>query len=624
MKNIRYIIKSLFWLISKPFSRIIRLVAGYFTSESARRRRRANTLARQMLSELSRLGFSRKIVIGSGKRSRTKRQRVVFEQPLLMTIDELWCPIHHAKLPTGVSILDITNEEVIKSLEERIDCSVRVDHLANGKLCYVVRYGGAQFPEKITLNQIDWPADAPQLALPVGVNADGDHTFIDLDDVIHLLVAGATGNGKTVFGHAAISSLITRNAADELELWLIDLKQTEFNLYRPLWSKKGDGIVKSLASEPLEAIDILERAYREINRRNQLMAQFGATNFEDLMLSSGIRLPKVVIMIDEFAQLTLDTNKFGKQTIGGIAKNLITRIAALGRSAGFRIIIATQMVNADVISSLILSNFENRLAFSTATWRQSQMIVETSEAEALPRGRAVLRVKGVTTMVQTPFVTPQQVRIEVARVAEHGPSGWGEDRELVRFAKDARLLITVASQQFAGELPRNKMLASDGIKGVISFDRFNEVCRRLELDGIIEAGGPRKARRVSRGFLNRPSLVDSFYGVDNGATVDPPPTEGPTEKRKNDYGGPPPDTVGKHQEATEPEPDTVGDTVYGVEPSLRETPDREDDPEPPPPSWWHRIDPSAAPPAAPAPAELPTDRPQRRPRIAKPNKGRNR
>lgn len=627
MKKLIYLVGKLIGLIVRPLAGLLagpmRRLLAQLGGEPARRRRRAQRLAGQLLSELSRLGFTRRIVTGRRRRARVRRQRVRFEQPLLMTADELWCPVDLPKLPTGVTTDDLRDEVTIRSLQDRTDCSVRIDYLANGKLCYVVRYGGAQFPEIFTINKVEFPPETGQLVIPAGVNADGDQQLVDLDDLIHLLVAGSTGNGKTVFEHAALTTLINRNTADDIELWLIDLKQTEFNLYRPLCPKKGEGIVKAIAVEPEDAIDLLDRALKEINRRNQLMAQHNATNLADLAQSTGLKLRKIVICIDEFAQLTLNTSKLGKQSIGKIAENYLTRIAALGRSAGIRIIIATQMVNSQVVSSLIRANFENRIAFSTADWRQSQLVVESSEADGLPKGRAVLRLKGQTTMVQTALITPRQVRIEVERVAQFGPDGaWGEDLELARFIKDAKLLISAACQHYAGDMARTKILALDGVRGVISFDRFNEVCQRLERDGVLEPGRSNKPRRVSKGFFNRPALIDNLYGR-AGATTDPPTgdaatvTEGPTADPPTGPLLANESAVGRQQSAdiaqdAKPEP-----AVCGVTESLPHGDEPDDDPGPPAPSWWTQIEPAAElPPAAPATPARP------RPRIAKKGKRR--
>lgn len=605
MKKLLYLFGRLFGLVGAIFRPVTNLVGGALQSlslqiggEPARRRRRAGRLAGQLISELARLGFTRRMVVtGRRRRGRVRRQRVTFEQPLLMTADELWCPIDLPRLPTGVTTDDLRDEVTLRSLQDRTDCSVRIDYLANGKICYVVRYGGAAFPAVWTINKVEIAPEAGHLVIPAGVNADGDQQLIDLDDLVHVMIAGATGGGKTNFEHAALTTLINRNTADDLELWLIDLKQTEFNLYRPLHPKKGEGIVRAIAVEPEAAIDILDRALKEINRRNQLMAQHNATSLDDLAQSTGMKLRKVVVCIDEFAQLTLNTTRLGKQSIGKIAENFITRIAALGRSAGFRIVIATQMVNSQVVSSLIRANFENRISFSTADWRQSQMIVESSEADGLPTGRAVMRIAGKTTMVQTPLITPRQVRIEVERVAQFGPDGaWGEDLELARFVKDAKLIVGAACQQFAGEMARSKVLSLDGVRGVVSQERFNEVCQRLERDGVVEPGGPRKPRRVVKAFFSRPALIDQLYGL--AAPEPPAPAEGQTIVLAPADGLPPEGAGSAHSDAETPQPEPEAATVHG----LPQPPDQEET-DPPPPTWWAQIDPTAAAPALPAPAK---------------------
>lgn len=506
---LRMLFGPLFERIGASLSELMRKIGG----EPAKRRRRAQRAARLILAELARLGFVRRIPAAERRRGSSRRQRIKFEEPLLMTADELWCPIDHSSIPIGKTTDELRDESVIRSLCDRTDCAVRIDYLANGKMCYVVRYGGAAFPDRFSVNSVEFPPDASALAIPAGVDANGDQIFIDLDDVIHLLVAGATGNGKTVFLHTALTSLINRNTADDLELWLVDLKQTEFSLYRSLASKKGDGILKQLAVEPESAVDLLNNALKEIQRRNALMVQAGATSLEDLRSSAGIHLHKIVIVLDEFAQLTLNTTSLGKQSIGKISENVITRIAALGRSAGFRIIIATQMVNSRVVSSLIRANFENRISFSTADWRQSQLIIESSDADGLPKGRAVMRVKGVTTMVQTCLITSRQVKVEVERVAQFGPDGaWGEADELSRFVRDAKLLLSAACEKLDGSMAREKLLALDGVRGVISQVRYAEICQRLERDGVIEPARSRFPRKVSRGFFGRVALLDSMYG----------------------------------------------------------------------------------------------------------------
>lgn len=496
------------------------LFALRFDREAYTNRRRAQRLASVMLAEFNRLGFQKRVDAGGrGRRNRRiVRQRVKFDYPLLLTKEELWCPIDLSRLPYGIKTDDLLDESVLRSMEDRLNASVKVDRLASGKICFVVRTTGNKFPAVYSINAAAIPPDAAPLTIPLGVNADGDPVLVNLVDCKHLLVAGSTGGGKTTFQHAMLTTLLQRNHADELELWLIDMKRAEFALYRPLMGKQGDGIVRYLAVEPTDAVEALDQCFREIDRRNKLMERHGATNLEDLRKVAGIRLKRIVLVVDEFAILTTDSTRLGRESIGSITTRLMTRIASLGRSAGVSIIIATQMINKDVMSGMIRANFENRLCFSTADWRQSQLVVESSDADGIPTGRAILRLEGRATEVQTAYITPRQVRVEVSRVAEFGPTGTGADQELELFVRQAQLLITAACGQLAGDFARDRLLQLEGIRGVISQQSFNEIASRLERDGILTPAGTRnKPRRVSQGFFNRANLLPTFYGLTTSA-----------------------------------------------------------------------------------------------------------
>lgn len=504
------VLQALFW----PLSFIAKPIKGWlsaFDGAAGKRRRRGQQIASSMQAEFSRLGFTRTLTTKKGK---TKRQRVQFDYPLLLTADELWLPIKHTSLPTGVRPDDLRAEETVRSLEDCLNAGVRVDALPTSTLCFVVRLGGSTFPAKFSLNSFETPDAAPALAFPLGVDSYGDQVIGDLVEFKHLLIAGATGGGKTTLYHSMITTLISRNSADTLELWLIDMKRTEFALYRPLLGKRDQpGIVRHVAVDPEEAVELLSRAYKEIVQRNQHMERLGVTSITDLEQSTGQRLKRIVLIVDEFAILTTDTTRVGKQTVGTWSKLLMTRIASLGRSSGVSICIATQMVKKEVIDGMISANFENRIAFSCATWRESNLVVQSSEAVGMPDGRAIVRVEGKTREVQTCYVTPGQVKLEIARVAEFGPDGGLGDEDTRRFVRNAKLLLDAACRELGGDFARAKLLALDGIRGTITWDAFDEIARRLERDGILEAGGPRKSRRVARAFFGRPNLIDQFYGV---------------------------------------------------------------------------------------------------------------
>lgn len=520
MRPITWLLKLL-WspfglILNRPLAALwarIRAALRARSGEAGQRRRDTQRYASLMLAEFKRFGLSRTSYTGKKKRKR-KRENVSFEYPLLCTRDELWLPIDLARLPVGINTTDLRADELLTALEDRLNAPVRYDLLPNGKFCYVVRLGGSKFPGTLSINAFQMPPAAPPLAFALGADHVGEHQIADLTDLKHFLIVGATGGGKTTFIHNMLYWFISRNTAQELELWLIDMKNgAELGRYEALLhSRLQSGIVRHVATEPPAAIDTLNAAFAEITKRNNLMKQHDASNIDDLEKLTGIQLRRIVVVVDEFAMLMLNKSKIGKYTIGKWAEDLFTQIASLGRSAGVHLVIATQFIQADVISGIILANFENRICFSVADWRKSQIVLESSDASGLPTGRAIFRREGKNVEYQTCLITPDQTRLEINRIKRHGPGGGlGEHDERTRFARDAKLLLSTACEQLNGEFSRTKLMALSGIRGIISEPRYHEIAKTLERDGVLEPGRGKNGRRVVRGFFNRPHLLDILY-----------------------------------------------------------------------------------------------------------------
>jgi energy-coupling factor transporter ATP-binding protein EcfA2 len=546
-------------LLRKYTKKYVDRITNHLFGPAVFRRREARRLAKTVLHEYRRLGFSKAIVAKKGKR---KWQHVQFEEPVLMTVDDLWMPIDLQRLPVGVKTNDLRDENVLKSLEDRLNRAVRYDQLANGKICLVVRVSGSKFPARVGIAQFSIPQDAHELTFVLGVDREGEKRFTDIETLKHLLVVGATGGGKTTLIHSMLYAFITRNSHDDIEIWLADMKAgAELGRYSQLaGTKKEPGIVRHIAKDSEAAILMLDNALSEIMRRNKLMAQHNASNLADLRNLTGERLRRIVVIVDEFAMLMLDKNKFNTTTVGRMAENIITKIASLGRSAGVHLVIATQMINKEVISGMILANFENRIAFSVADWRKSQLVIETSEAVNLPPGRCIFKFGGKTEEFQAPYITPEQTRLEISRVARHGPVGLGEDEEQGRFLREAKLLLSMAVKELDGKVTRNKLLQMEGIRGVISWERFAEITARLERDRVIEKyGGRGQGRRIVPVFHNNLALLDSMYGTPNASH------QIHTKTKEIEFGVDALENGLALSNAVKSDADKPNDLVYGVE-----------------------------------------------------------
>jgi hypothetical protein len=522
------------------------------------RRRQAEHYADTIRHELTRLKVSARMKDGS-------IERVHFLEPLILTHDDVWLPLDLQRLPLGIDTNRLRDENVVQSLEDRCNAPVRVDTLPNGKLCYVVRVGaGVAFPEIFPIGAFDLPADAPPLAIPLGIDGQGDHRWVDLTTLPHLLCVGATKKGKSNFVHVLLGTLVARNTADDVELWLADHKGgVELDRYGVLMGKRGQGgIVRRFSRDPRDTLTLLQEALKELQRRTDMLRQAGASDREEYGRVTGQYLKPIVLLIDEIFPLMLDKSAAdpsigGKRgySVSGWAEHLFAQIASLGRAPGIHLAIFTQKTGKDVLTGLITANFESRLVLSVADQYQSIYILGKADAVGMPVGRAIWREdSGKTTILQTPRITPPQIKLLLSRISRYGPDGGlGKADEARRFRDDAKLLLQVSCDHLDGNFSRPKLLAQPGIKGVISADRYNEIAPRLERDGVIINHGRGKARRVATAFMGRTHLLDGMYGVANDAPTTPPAPQRDT---------PPPPVVGSQSDA-EKQPDVAPDQPVG-------------------------------------------------------------
>jgi hypothetical protein len=554
------------------------LLIAQFGGDAAKRRRLARKKASQILSELTILRFV-------SKSRKGKVQKVRFEYPLLLTRDELWCPLDLRSRPAGITTEMFRDEAVVKSLEDRLHSAVRIDTLANGKLCYVVRLAGTSFPEVFGINAFKLPPEAPPLAFPVGITGEGEHSWVDLANLPHLLLVGSTGKGKSNFVHAMLCTWISRNSPNDIEIWLADHKGgAELNRYKSLMPVKGaPGIVRRFSYKPEDTIALLEAAQKEMEKRLELLRQADASDVDDYARQTGQYMRRIAIVIDEIFFLMLNKQKIDSQpgsnkrgfTISAWAEHLFAKIASAGRAPGVHLVIATQKTGKDVLTPMITANFESRIVFAMSDMYQSIYAIGNSDAVGLPKGRVIFRGEaGEMTEIQSPRIAPDQTRLLVNRIARYGPDGGlGRKDEATRFLAEAKLLLLIASERLGGDFARAKLLAQDGVRGVITQERFGEIATRLERDGVLDPGGPRKARRVSRGYLNRPHLLDTLYGdpPDQPATVDAvyepqtEPNRGQTVVLDQPYGLQKQKNGLRRSDAVNNKDSEEEDTVYGLD-----------------------------------------------------------
>ena len=239
------------------------------------------------------------------------------------------------------------------------------------------------------------PKNAPQLTIALGKDITGRPVFGDLGKMPHLLVAGATGAGKSVCLNCIIASLLVTSTPEELELVMIDPKRVELTVYNGIPHLKNDVI-----TDPSLAAGALAQITREMDQRYERFAQAGVRKIEEYNAKfPGEKLPYIVVIIDELADLML--------VAPAKVEMLIMRLAQLARATGIHLVVATQRPSVDVITGLIKANIPSRIAFAVSSQVNSRTILDMGGAE---------RLLGRGDMLYLPIDAPKPVRAKGALV----------------------------------------------------------------------------------------------------------------------------------------------------------------------------------------------------------------
>ena len=346
----------------------------------------------------------------------------------------------------GIKISAIRNheEDIAFALNTR---SVRIVTLPDSVGIEVVNDRQSTVPLKAMLSDEAFTDSKAELPVAMGVDISNKVKVFDLADAPHLLIAGASNQGKTTGINAIITSLLYAKHPSELKFVLIDPKMVELTRYSKLIrhylavlpdtadekAEPGNAIV----TQPKQAEDILSALCVEMDERNQLISQAEVRNIKEynskyrdglLRPEDGHHfLPHIVVVIDEYADLTIPWGISMKSK--GIAKNImsaIIRLAQKGRAAGIHIIIATQRPSDDVITGLIKANFPTRIAFRVSTRTDSITILDSPGAEHLNgKGDMLYSVGKEMERMQCAYITLDEISKIVDFIAAQTESAEG-------------------------------------------------------------------------------------------------------------------------------------------------------------------------------------------------------
>lgn len=214
-------------------------------------------------------------------------------------------------------------------------------------------------------------AETSGLTFVLGRDVSGIPIFADLAMMPHMLIAGATGSGKSAMINALLTSLLYRNSPNDLKLILVDPKRVELGLYNGI-----PHLLTPVINEPEKTISALKWAVAEMERRYKLLAEVGNRNIIEYNKAFPEEaMPSIVIVIDEMADLMV--------MAAADVESLIVRLAQMARAIGIHLVLATQRPSVDVITGLIKANIPARLAFSVASQVDSRTILDQMGAEKL-------------------------------------------------------------------------------------------------------------------------------------------------------------------------------------------------------------------------------------------------
>jgi len=288
-------------------------------------------------------------------------------------------------------------------------------------------------PSIVSLSDVlmsdEFRTKSKDMALPIamGETSVGDPFVFDLAKMPHILMAGATGQGKSVGINIILASLLYSQHPANLKLVLIDPKKVELTMYKDLenhFLAKAKGVDNAVISDVNQAVDALTGLTKEMDNRYGLLQDASCKNiieyntkYANGELSGEHRhLPYIALVIDEFADLIM--------TAGKDIEVPLARLAQLSRAVGMHLVVATQRPSSDVITGLIKANFPARISFRVASKIDSRTVLDSSGAEALiGKGDMLFKLGVDTTRVQSAFIDTDEIEKLVDHISSQDSYG---------------------------------------------------------------------------------------------------------------------------------------------------------------------------------------------------------
>ena len=414
------------------------------------------------------------------------------------------------------TIMNVTRGPAVTRYELELDRGVKLSKLTNLADDIALALGasgvrisaipdrisvvGVEVPNKVirtvyareVLESQEFQTHKSKVAFAVGVNISGEKIVGDISKLPHMLIAGTTGSGKSVCINTLIISLLYRASPEEVRMIMIDPKMIELGVYNGI-----PHLLIPVVTDAKKASGALQWAVTEMMRRYQLLADEGVRDLEAYNAAMEKRgqekLPKIVIVIDELADLMMVAAKEVEESI--------CRIAQLARAAGMHLVIATQRPSADVITGIMKANVPSRIAFAVASQMESRIILDAGGAEKLVGKGDMLYAPigaGKPQRVQGCFISDEEVEDIVAYIKTTGNSDYSAD------------ILEQIEQKAAEQSAKNSASASAGAQEP---ETEGDELLPQAVEVILETGQASVSmlqRRLKLGYARAARIVDEM------------------------------------------------------------------------------------------------------------------
>jgi S-DNA-T family DNA segregation ATPase FtsK/SpoIIIE len=345
------------------------------------------------------------------------------------------------------------------------------------------------------------------LGFVLGRDVSGEPIFTDIEKMPHMLVAGATGSGKSILVHSLLVSLLYKNSPQTLKLVLIDPKRVELSVYENI-----PHLVSPVITDNKKAVGVFRWAISEMERRYELLQKAGSRDvksYNAIHASADELLPFILIVIDEMADLM---TSYGRDVEGSIV-----RLAQMARATGIHLLLATQRPSVEVITGLIKANITARIALQVASQIDSRTILDTAGAEKLLGHGDLLYVSAELSKpkrIQGAFITEEEIKkvanfirdnnkVEMTEAEEAGPESatltrpmdipenfdsFGEDGDSDELFDEALIIVKEAQKASASLLQRRLK---------VGYARAARLLDLMEAADLIGPGDGAKPRDVN-------------------------------------------------------------------------------------------------------------------------------